>query len=205
MPIRGEKWLIERADRMHNAIVNAIVRFEQRYTRPTPRDVAWARHVTERMHAWTEHLYGPTNARRPRQRIDAPVLLDSDEIESARVELEATKQELTSEQLDEKRARWRRMWARIHGIIANFMRIQRDCFGDDRELADSIVDQIRLIAARQYIDLESRHPGLPPIDDIDAGEMLFGLLLDDDDDDDDDDSDQLLDSDNAADNERSPS
>jgi hypothetical protein len=203
MPIRGEKWLIERADRMYDAITDAIVRFEQRYTTPTPEDVAWSRKVVEQTRAWATHLHGPPNAPRPRRRIDAPVLLDVDVIESVRVELAAAKQEPPGEQLDEKRVRWRRMWARIHGIIANFMRIQRDCFGDDRELADSIVEQIRIIAARQHIALESKHPGMPPIDDIDASEMIYGLLLDDDDDD--DNSNRVLDSEDAADNERKPS
>ena len=185
MPIRGEKWLVERADRMHDAIVREITRFEWAYTPSTPETTVWAHQLHKRVHAYLAYLRLGPNARPPRHRLNAPVLLDVDDIERARLSLEANARQLTRDELERKCERWRRMWARVYGLIAAFQVEQQNAIGDDRDLADGIMLQVRDIVATHRRDLEGTHPGMPSIDDIEADKTLYEWLINGNSDDDD--------------------
>jgi hypothetical protein len=170
---------------MHDAIVREITRFEWTYTPSTPETTVWAHQLHKRVRAHLAYLRRGPSARPPRHRLDAPVLLDVDDIERARSSLEASKRQLTRDEFETKCERWRRMWARVYGLIAAFQVEQQNAIDDDRDLADEIMLQTRDIVATHRLDLEGTHPGMPSIDGIEADKTLYEWLINGTSDDDD--------------------
>lgn len=187
MPIRSQEWRIDRAYRMSNVILEEAASFDADFGVATPEVHAWSKLVHEDIQEHVAYLREklkkrdaqPPPPRRRRRPSEA-------EVEQARREIEATKQELTGEQLAEKHARWRRLWVRSIAAITGFEFQQRNAVGEERAWADRIADEAHAMVARLRNTMERDHPGMPPTDDIQTEEILRALLLDDDDTDDDD-------------------
>lgn len=183
MPIHSQEWRIDRVHRLSNAILNEAAEFDADFGIVTPEVHAWSRLLGDEVQEHVAYLRGNRDARPPRR-----VLRPSEaEIERSRIELEATKQELTSAQLAEKQARWRQLWVSSLAAIAGFQDQQRDAVGEERAWADRITTEMHAMVARLRHAMESDHPGMPPIDDIETQEIVGAFLFADDDDDDDDD------------------
>jgi hypothetical protein len=183
MPIRSQEWRIDRVHRLNNAIVEEAAQFDADFGAVTPDVQAWSKLMHNEIQAHLEYLRGKRDTR-PVRRVLQP---SEAEIERARVELEATKHEISSEQLAKKKARWRRLWVRSFAAITGFEFQQRDAVGEERAWADRIANEMLAMVARLRHTMERDHPGMPPIDDIETTEIVRALLLDDDDDDDGDD------------------
>lgn len=180
MPIRSKEWRIDRVHRLSNAILDEVAEFEADFGLVTPETRAWSQLVHKDIQEHIAYLRGKRDTPPPPARRVRP---SEAEIERARLELEATKQELTSEQLAEKKARWRRLWVRSLAAITGFQYQQRDAVGEERAWADRIANEMHAMVARLRHTVESDHPGMPPIDDIETTEIVRAFLLADDDDD----------------------
>lgn len=185
MSIRSREWRIDRVHRLRNAILKEAAEFDADFGVTTPEVLAWSQLVHKDIQEHVAYLRGKRDTQPPPVR---RVLRPSEaEIERARLELEATEQALTSEQLAKKKAGWRRLWVRSLAAITGFRYQQRDAVGEERAWADRIANEMHAMVARLRHAMESDHPGMPAIDDIETTEIVraFLLLLVDDDDGDD--------------------
>lgn len=182
MPIRSQEWRNDRVRRLNDAIVEEAAQFDADFGVVTPEDRAWSKLMDNEIQEHVAYLRGKRDTR-PARRVLRP---SEAEIERARVELEATKHEISSEQLADKKARWRRLWVRSFAAITGFECQQQDAVGEERAWADRISNEMLAMVARLRHAMERDHPGMPPIDDIETMEIVRALLLDDDDDDGDD-------------------
>jgi hypothetical protein len=174
----GEEWKAEREWKLFDVILEEFALFESKYGTLTPDDEAW----TVRMREWTRsmlaYVRGHPGVRRPNRPSSDGLHATTDEVRSF---VSTPRPGLNEEEREEKRWRWRRMWARVEGLIVGFDNQQRDAAGDDRAWALRVAADARHGVAMELQRLKVEHPDMPPVDDLSADEILRALLFDEED------------------------
>jgi hypothetical protein len=174
MRIGSQEWRIDCVHRLSNAIFEEAAGFDADFGVATPVGRAWAKLVVDDVQEHVAYLRGQRDTRPPR-RVRRP---SEAEVERARLEMEATKQEPTPEQLTDKKARWRRLWVRSFAAIMAFEWQQQDAVGEERAWADRVADEAYVMVAQLRRTMEAEYPGMPPTGDIETAEIFRAFLLD---------------------------
>lgn len=175
MLIGSQEWRIDCVHRLSNAIFEEAAGFDADFGADTPEGHAWAKLVVDDVREHVAYLRGERDTRPPPRRARRP---SETEVERARLEVEATKQEPTPEQLTDKKTRWRRLWVRSFAAIMAFEWQQRDAVGEVRAWADRVADEAHVMVAQLRRTMEDEYPGMPPTDDIETAEIFRAFLLD---------------------------